>query len=121
MLRVIETCLYVDDLKAAESFYQDVLGLKLFASVPDRHLFFAVDGGVLLLFNPEATSHEGLADVPLHGARGEGHVAFAATIDELDSWRSRPRRGRGPHRAGIRLGEWGPFNLLPRPLRKLPR
>ena len=50
--RVLETCLYVQDLDAAERFYRDVLGLEFVARhVRNRHVFFPlrrVDGTYLL-------------------------------------------------------------------------
>ena len=47
---------------------------------------------MLLLFNPAETElppHDAALPVPTHGARGPGHVAFAATAAELDRWRAR--------------------------------
>lgn len=84
---ILETALYVDDLEAAERFYADVLGLRLITRVAGRHVFFRCGGRVLLLFRPEATEEGG--SVPAHGARGPGHVAFAAAEAELDGWRVR--------------------------------
>lgn len=86
--RILETCLYVDDLKAAEEFYTGVLGLEAFSRVEGRHTFFRCGQGVFLLFNPVRTVRpEGAIPVPPHGARGAGHVAFVMQKDELPSWR----------------------------------
>ena len=90
-LNVLETSIYVDDLDAAEGFYHDVLGLEVCGRVEGRHVFFRCGSGVLLLFNAEATGQQstevsGVA-VPLHGAQGPGHVAFAVPYDELAQWR----------------------------------
>lgn len=85
--RVFETVLYVDDLDAAERFYRDVLGLELRDRGP-FYLAFACGEGVVLLFDPEASSASGRS-VPSHGARGEGHLAFGAAADELEGWRRR--------------------------------
>ncbi len=82
---VLETCLYVDDLQAAEDFYQRVLGLELLSRQEGRHSFFRCGAGMLLLFEPTASEQPG--DVPTHGARGPGHVAFAAHPHELLAWR----------------------------------
>ena len=54
--RILETCLYVDDLKAAETFYSEVLGLKPFSRLENRHVFFRCGQNMLLLFNPAFTS-----------------------------------------------------------------
>ena len=86
--RVLETCLYVDDLGAAQDFYRRVVGLELESQVAGRHVFFRCGDGMLLLFNPAATEHASGA-VPPHGARGPGHVAFAAMEESLPAWRQR--------------------------------
>lgn len=43
---------------------------------------------MLLLFNPGASSLQE-SDVPAHGARGAGHVAFAIADDEMEAWTNR--------------------------------
>lgn len=86
---VLETCLYATDLDAAERFYRDAIGLQPFARAKGRHVFFRCgDRAVFLVFNPEATERAG-GDVPTHGARGPGHVAFGVAEDELPAWRER--------------------------------
>lgn len=89
---ILETCLYVDDLDGAEDFYQRVLGLQRFAKVDGRHVFFRCGHGVFLLFNPEATEQPGDAGIPLHGARGPGHVAFRMRPETIDDWRQHLER-----------------------------
>lgn len=87
--RLLETALYADDLDAAEAFYGGVLGLERVARAGDRHVFFRCGAGMLLVFNPAETARPPAPDalpVPPHGARGPGHVAFAATEAELDAW-----------------------------------
>lgn len=89
---ILETALYAPDLDAAEAFYGGVLGLAKLARAGDRHVFFRLSDAVLLVFNPAETGHPPAPDalpVPPHGARGPGHVAFAATAAELDLWRRR--------------------------------
>jgi catechol 2,3-dioxygenase-like lactoylglutathione lyase family enzyme len=84
--RILETCLYVDDLPAAESFYRHVLGLEPFTRVAGRHVFYRCGDSVLLLFNPEKTRQPS-GEVPTHGAEGPGHVAFAIREAEIPGWR----------------------------------
>ena len=84
---VVEAVLYVDDLDQAETFYRDVLGLKLVGQKPGRHVFFEAGDGLLLLFQPDATEAGGA--VPPHGARGAGHVALGISFDDLQGWRDR--------------------------------
>ncbi|WP_238371276.1 VOC family protein [Heliomarina baculiformis] len=89
---LLEAALYMQDLDAAEAFYGDLLGLRVFQRVKGRHVFFDLGSAVLLVFNPEATenaSKTGRIPVPPHGARGSGHVCFAMPRDEIDAMRSR--------------------------------
>lgn len=86
--KVLETCLYVEDLEAAEAFYSGVLGMEKYAGVEGRHVFFRVEEGMFLLFNAEATQKESPTGIPAHGSVGAGHAAFEMTEDEVDSWRA---------------------------------
>jgi catechol 2,3-dioxygenase-like lactoylglutathione lyase family enzyme len=84
--RVLETCLYVDDLEKAEAFYRRVFGLEVYGKVEGRHVFFRCGSGMFLLFNPGKTSQPG-GTVPAHGSHGGGHAAFAMSPDEIPGWR----------------------------------
>lgn len=89
---ILETALYASDLAAAEAFYAGLLRLPVIVKVPGRHVFFRVGEGVLLLFNPDATEvppGNPALPVPVHGARGPGHLCFAASRDEIEGWRQR--------------------------------
>ncbi|MBS9721728.1 VOC family protein [Tianweitania sp. BSSL-BM11] len=90
---ILESALYVDDLDKAEAFYTDVLGLPLIRKVEGRHVFLRCGQGVLLLFNPDATIEPPAPDarlpVPPHGARGQGHLCFRASDEEIDRWKER--------------------------------
>ena len=88
---VLETALYAEDLDAAEAFYGDLIGLELQSRVGDRHVFFRIGEAMLLVFNPAKTERPsgGSLPVPPHGARGPGHVCFAADAVALDQWRQR--------------------------------
>jgi catechol 2,3-dioxygenase-like lactoylglutathione lyase family enzyme len=85
--RLLETSVYASDLEAAERFYAGVLGLDVIGRVAGRHVFFRCGDGVLLVFDPRATSTPD-GRVPAHGATGAGHIAFAATATELEAWRT---------------------------------
>jgi catechol 2,3-dioxygenase-like lactoylglutathione lyase family enzyme len=89
--QILETCLYVNDLKAAEAFYSRVLGLEAFSRVEDRHVFFRCGDGVFLLFNAAKTQELG-GDVPPHGADGPGHAAFAMQDADIPAWREHLRQ-----------------------------
>ena len=86
---ILETVLYCPDLDAARAFYTGVLGLEL-AAATERHVFLRCGDGMLLLFDPEHTSRIavpiGDAVVPMHGGRGQGHMAFRASREEIDRW-----------------------------------
>jgi catechol 2,3-dioxygenase-like lactoylglutathione lyase family enzyme len=91
--RVLESCLYADDLAAAEAFYAGVIGLDPFARAEGRHVFFRCGPGVFLVFAPSVTASApgavGGVPVPAHGAVGPGHVAFAIDDGALGAWRAR--------------------------------
>jgi catechol 2,3-dioxygenase-like lactoylglutathione lyase family enzyme len=83
---VVETALYVDDLRATEAFYRTVLGLPVIGKEPGRHVFFQVgEAGVLLAFLAEATLKGD--QLPPHGASGPGHFALGIEADAFDTWR----------------------------------
>lgn len=92
---VLETALYAADLDAAEAFYGGVLGLPRVLRAGERHVFFRIGPAMLLVFNPAQSAiapRPGARPVPPHGARGPGHVCFAATSAEIDGWRARLER-----------------------------
>ena len=84
--RVLESCLYVNDLAEASDFYSQVPRLEEHSYQAGRHLFFHCGNGMVLLFNPEATSRPS-GPVPTHGAHGPGHLAFAIDRDEVPGWK----------------------------------
>ena len=86
---ILEAAIYVDDLDAAESFYESVLGFSKIVRVGDRHVFFRFRNTVLLIFNARETSkpsNNPNLPVPPHGMQGNGHVCFSATASDLDQW-----------------------------------
>ncbi len=89
LTRVLESCLCVTELAAAERFYVEVLGLTLYAKQDGRHLFFRCGEQMVLLFDAASASqpatHGGL-DIPTHGTTGEGHLCFAVREADLDGW-----------------------------------
>ena len=86
---ILEVALYVTDLAAAEQFYTKILGLSLYSRLAERHVFLRCGDQMVLLFNPEATVHsgDGPLDVPEHGMKGAGHIAFAVRDCEIDQWK----------------------------------
>jgi catechol 2,3-dioxygenase-like lactoylglutathione lyase family enzyme len=80
ILKIKETCLYVQDLAAALQFYHVVLGLPLINYTPDKHLFLRAGSSVLLLFNPEDSKNK--KSPPAHFGGGKQHFAFE--VNEAD-------------------------------------
>ena len=86
---ILETCLYAEDLDAAEGFYHGTLGLTVVTGQTGRHVFLRCGPGMLLIFNPRATSMPNPASpVPPHGAIGPGHVCFRVDGSTLAAWQS---------------------------------
>jgi len=87
---VLESSLYVSDLKRALAFYCDVLRLELADEFEaDRGAALFAGSGILLLFRAEVTRQKGV--LPPHGTSGPGHVAFRVKPNELSTWRRRLR------------------------------
>lgn len=88
---ILETVLYARDLAAAEGFYDRLLGLAPYAKSEGRHVFYKLEGQMLLIFNPDVTRKPatGSLPVPPHGAVGEGHICFAASAADIEAWRDR--------------------------------
>jgi catechol 2,3-dioxygenase-like lactoylglutathione lyase family enzyme len=84
---VVETAIYVDDLQAAKTFYEMILGLRVMGTEPGRHVFFQVgEGNVLLAFLADATLKGD--QLPAHGATGPGHFALGIEAEAFDAWRN---------------------------------
>ena len=82
-----ETVVYGPDLPVLADFYERVLGLRVASRMGELGVAFRLpEGGVLLAFDPVAASAAG-RDVPAHGTRGEGHVAFMVAPGALSAWR----------------------------------
>ncbi|ACO47005.1 VOC family protein [Deinococcus deserti] len=87
MLRALETCLYADDLALAEPFYTEVLGLTLHSKVAGRHLFYQLEGSMLLIFSPAGLAQTN--GVPSHSGKAGGHACLAIARDQTDGWEAR--------------------------------
>ncbi|WP_309387726.1 VOC family protein [Cerasicoccus frondis] len=84
---IIETCLYVDDLAAAEHFYGEVLGLELYSRVEGKFVFYKMAEAMLLIFDPHASDGDA-HELPDHGATGPTHVCFRMNEAEFPAWRT---------------------------------
>jgi catechol 2,3-dioxygenase-like lactoylglutathione lyase family enzyme len=108
---VLETIVYCPDLSAGEAFYRDVVGLTAYTRMPPRHIFFRCGAGMLLMFNPDVTSVERVevagSLIPLHGGRGQGHVAFRVPAADMPRWRDRLASLHVPIESEIRWPQGG--------------
>ncbi|MDZ7717543.1 MAG: VOC family protein [Balneolaceae bacterium] len=88
---ILETCLYAEDLERAKSFYSALPGIEFLSEEQGRHIFFRCNGSMLLIFNPNHTAREQTEvdgqQIPLHGSKGEGHIAFSIDENNLEEWR----------------------------------
>jgi catechol 2,3-dioxygenase-like lactoylglutathione lyase family enzyme len=90
--RVIETCLYVDDLDRAGRFYEQVLGLSMMTGDARFRAYDVGGQSVLLLFRRGATLQTVRmpgGTIPPHDGHGPLHMAFAVTADALPQWEAR--------------------------------
>lgn len=87
-MKVLESILYAEDLVAARTFYVGILGLDEISFDTERDLFMKCDGSVLIIFKASRTRIKD-GRVPAHGTIGAGHLAFAATEQEIESWREK--------------------------------
>jgi catechol 2,3-dioxygenase-like lactoylglutathione lyase family enzyme len=90
--RVLETCLYVDDLDRAARFYSEILGLTTLTRDARFHAYDVGQRSVLLLFQRGATLetvHLPGGSIPPHDGRGPLHIAFAIKAAELPEWEER--------------------------------
>jgi catechol 2,3-dioxygenase-like lactoylglutathione lyase family enzyme len=88
LTRILESALYAENLEESEAFYRDVLGLQLATREAGHYAFFQCGAGMLLLFNPNTAGCPEVG-IPRHGAKGQGHLAFAIAEEEFPSWRER--------------------------------
>ena len=86
-LKIKETCLYVQNLERARSFYEQTLELPLISYVENKHVFFQAGESVLLLFNPDDSKNK--ISPPAHYGNGKQHFAFevsSTAYDEAKQW-----------------------------------
>lgn len=90
--RILESSLYVSDLKRAVAFYQDLFGLTPMAA-DERFCAFAVGGRQVLLLFERGMSSAPMpvagGTIPAHDGSGELHVAFAIAASDLEGWEER--------------------------------
>ncbi len=85
-MRILETCLYAEDLETVERFYRS-LGFVCTSKLTGRHVFFRLEQSMLLIFNPAASAIAGA--LPPHAGRAGGHVCFAIEEGAIPAWQKR--------------------------------
>lgn len=85
-IKIKETCLYINDLEKAKSFYHELMGLPVISYAADKHLFLRVGTSVLLLFNPEDSRSK--TSPPAHFGGGKQHFAFEVNRKKYDAYKS---------------------------------
>jgi catechol 2,3-dioxygenase-like lactoylglutathione lyase family enzyme len=88
ILGVAEAALYVSDLDRAAQFYTEVLGLPLTATFGEARFLQTGPDSTLILFDAAGIQRR-QSVIPSHGAVGQGHVALAVPVGEIDAWRER--------------------------------
>lgn len=89
---IVETALYVDDLKRAEVFYEEILELKPVFSDGRLTAYDAGGQSVLLVFQRGASVEcaevpGGL--IPGHDGAGPLHCAFSISAEDFHAWKAR--------------------------------
>jgi catechol 2,3-dioxygenase-like lactoylglutathione lyase family enzyme len=92
---ILETALYGPDVSALEAFYTGVLGLQTIRKLGNQGSALACGDSVLLLFDPGLTVAQ-QGEVPAHGTKGGGHIAFSIGRNDFDLWRRRLDRAGVP-------------------------
>lgn len=89
---IVETSLYVDDLERSETFYRDVLDMRVLVG-DDRFRALDAGGQVLLLFRKGASREDvptpGVGTIPGHDGDGHLHVAFGVEPGSIETWERR--------------------------------
>jgi len=89
---VLETGLYVEDVRRATKFYDRLFGFQKMVG-DDRFCAYNVSGrSVLLLFRKKGTLEPMAMPggiLPPHDGEGQQHMAFSIAADAWDAWISR--------------------------------
>ena len=86
---ILETAIYVDDLRRAQSFYEDILELKPIFTDARLSAYDVGGRNILLVFlrgamTETVTMPSGV--IPGHDGAGRLHCAFAVSTEELSRW-----------------------------------
>jgi catechol 2,3-dioxygenase-like lactoylglutathione lyase family enzyme len=83
--KIIETCIYSNDLNVMKEFYVNRLGFDLVSEEEGRHVFLKAGKSMLLIFNPEKTRLAANGIFPVHGViTPPSSIHFALEIKQVD-------------------------------------
>jgi len=85
-----ETSLYVTDLKVAEMFYENVIGLKVARRIEGQRSTLRYDDSILLLF--QARTAPTADEDATSGSHELGQVSFGISASDLSFWREHLQR-----------------------------
>lgn len=89
---ILETALYVRDIRRSAAFYQELLGVPSILDT-DRLIALNIAGrSVLLLFKEGTTGESAVTPggaIPPHAGSGPTHFAFSISRDEVADWKAR--------------------------------
>jgi catechol 2,3-dioxygenase-like lactoylglutathione lyase family enzyme len=89
---LLETSLYVRDLKRTAAFYRDLFGLRALVDSPRLVAFDVAARSVLLVFQAGSTEDDVVdarGTIPGHDGGGRPHLALSIASEDLDAWRKR--------------------------------
>lgn len=81
--QIIETSIYVKNLRKTMAFYQDLLGFEMISYVKDRHIFFKVGNTILQCYLGSHTKT--LQTLPSHYATGTMRIGFEIPEGEYEN------------------------------------
>lgn len=87
---LVETALYVDDVKRSMQFYQEVFELEPMVTQADFVALNVAGRQVLLLFRKGSAAvpiTTPVGTVPAHDANGRAHIAFSIAASDLEVWK----------------------------------
>lgn len=96
---ILETALYVSDVRKAADFYQRLFGFSVLLESQRLVALDVAGRDVLLLFLTGATNEPFPVDggiIPGHGPGGKSHFAFAIGSADVDHWQSRLAENQVP-------------------------
>ncbi|HET8726046.1 MAG TPA: VOC family protein [Alphaproteobacteria bacterium] len=89
--RLVETCLYVSDVRRSAEFYARVFGFERMGGSERVQPLAVGPGQVLILFRSGGTPAPipvGQGFIPPHDGGGEQHFAFGVPPESVEDWKS---------------------------------